>query len=1422
MKLRHSLDGIFCIAWALLLAARAVGADLDFSDPAKVPPPSHHAIGFPNRSADFDALPGFQNPPPGYGEVGFYWWLGDPLTKERLTWQLDQLALVDGVMGLQINYAHSDRGGQSYGLTFPSEPALFSPQWWELVGWFMGEAKKRGMAISLSDYTLGVGQGWSVDELLKENPDLHGSVLKADTKEAGGGGELAWELPGNNLSVTGHRVDDAKLVAGAGLDLRSSVQNGKLLWRVPEGRWRVVAVRAERVVPSIDPMNPNSGEAYAGKFFGQFTDRHPDEGGRGLNWFFSDELEFRVHGHLWTARFAEEFRKRKGYDILPELPALFMDVGSRTPKVRLDFSDVKVALTEEGFFKPVFDWHQQRGMIYGCDHGGRGRDVVEFGDYFRTQRWNQGPGCDQPGLGSDIIKNKVAASIAHLYQRPRVWLEGYYGSGWGTSTEQLTDATFRNFVMGQNLLTLHGLYYSTHGGWWEWAPPCNHFRMPYWPHMKEFMACTKRLSFLLSQGDHRCDVAIMYPVAPMEAGLGGNESVQTAFRLGEQLYRRGIDFDFMDFESLARAKIEEKELRVSGERYRVLVLPAMQAVRWSTMQKAAEFWRGGGTVLAVGALPGASDRVGRDDPQLDALVKEVFGVTAKGLDQAQEGLAIGNFAGGSGFIAKNAEHAFDYIDTSGLPDFCHQSPNDTGWPFLPASVQHRKIGVRDAYAVYGVPQGARCGFRVTGKVELWDPWTGKTRLLRAISQRRGFTELRMPLTEKEVQLIVFSPGQAELEPATQAALPAISVVQLDGPWEFELQPTLDNRFGDFRWPPTPTVIGAEARRFSYADETTPGPGWQSPQFDDSKWARFTASFGPKFWKLGPLPDKADSASLENQLAQLNQIDPAVPVEVGGKQYRWQPYSFSWRYGIENDPGHQGYHGLKEEMHDDFIGLGKLRTSGTGTSYDKEDAGSRYYLWTSVAAASNAPASVVSGGMKPAGVWLNHARLAKIPATIQVNTGANPLLLRFDTPGRGFVVVQTGEAGTAASSAFETFSPSASWIWTSSTDRGVVDRCFRKAFTVERLPTRAMLRITCDNGYTAFLNGQEIGRGNRWEMVQEYDVTRRLQLGANVIAVLARNEGADAGLIAEILGDFATPLQSLIATDATWLCAAKEEPRWRDADFEASRWAKAWPVSNFDDSLWAKHQQGPPRVETPLPARPVANFGSLAMNWFNQPGLLTFDTRPQDARPAGWYRFVSPPGLRGLTIVARGKVQAWADGQEMPLVAGQPREDGLIEIKATVLSPAVAPVVVALRIEQERGAYGGSALIEPIKLDCGRGQTLLGDWTKQGVLESYSGGAWYRKTVRLTTAQTRGRIEMDLGRLSSSAEVRINGRPAGIRVASPWKFDITQLVKPGENRVEVLVLSALGGHYSTMPTRYLGSLVSGLIGPASISIRTGTP
>jgi hypothetical protein len=1198
---------------ALLLAMPLARAgDLAFSDPAKVAPPPAHAIGFPNRAADLDALPGFRQPPPGYGEVAFYWWLGDPLTKERLAWQIEQLDKVKGVMGLQINYAHTDHGGRSYGLTFPSEPPLFSEPWWKLVAWFVQEAKQHKMAVSLSDYTLGFGQGWVADEILKEQPDLTGAALQPQVREVAAG-EVKWQLPAPTVSVTAWLLDGGKIVPGSAVDLREHLANGVLKWKAPGPNHRLVAVVAQPANPSIDPMNPQSGPVYAKKFFGQFEDRNPGEGGKGLNFFFSDELGFGVGGNLWTPRFAAEFKQRKGYDVVPELAALFEDIGPRTPKVRLDYRDVMVSLTEEGFFKPCFDWHQQRGMIFGCDHGGRGRDVTEFGDYFRTQRWNQGPGCDQPGLARDVIKNKVASSIAHLYQRPRVWLEGYHSSGWGTNTEQLTAATFANFAQGQNLLTLHGLYYSTHGGFWEWAPPCNHFRMPYWAHMERYMASVQRLSYLLSQGDHRCDVAVMYPVAPMEAGLCGQESVDAAFRTGEHLYKQGIDFDFMDFESLARAQITDKELRVSGELYRVLVIPAMRAARWSTLQKALEFQRGGGLVIVLGALPEASDRAGRDDAQLTALVAQL---TTR--------------------VTKPEEVAA--VVTKAFPrDFAVLSP--TG---VAPDIMHRRLGPRDVFMVHNAPLDAECWFRATGKVELWDPWTGATRVLPVLAQTAGGTRLRLPMGAAEAQLVVFSPGEPLVAADSKIQNPEPNIA-LDGEWEFELQPTMDNRFGDFRWPPTKAWIGAEARRFRYAEETAANPGWQAPEFDDSKWPRVTQSFGPKFWKLGPLPPATD---LDARLSALKAVDPSVPVEIGGRKFQWQPYDFSWQWGLEGDPGHQGYHGLKENVTDAFLCLGKRNGGHNETVYGQESGDTRYYLWSSVAAQREGEAYALSGGMKPAAVWLNHQRCDK--GELSVRRGANPLLLRYDAPGRGYFVVST-----------------------------------------------------------------------------------RAEVAAPPVPEPAERTGAK-----------------------------------------------------------------------PAP---------LAMKWFGDDAVLPFDTRPQAAQPAGWYRFTAPPGLRAMTITTRGKVRAWIDGNEVL----ESRQGTATRFKLLAAVPALAKV--ALRIEQARGCYGGAAVTDPVTLECAAGRMPLGDWSKAGALECYSGGAWYRKSVTLTPEQARGAITLDLGKLVSTAEVRVNGQPAGIRIAPPWRVDISQQAKPGDNRIEVLVYNTLANHYLTIPTNYRGDPTSGLLGPVTLEV-----
>jgi hypothetical protein len=140
----------------------------------------------------------------------------------------------------------------------------------------------------------------------------------------------------------------------------------------------------------------------------------------------------------------------------------------------------------------------------------------------------------------------------------------------------------------------------------------------------------------------------------------------------------------------------------------------------------------------------------------------------------------------------------------------------------------------------------------------------------------------------------------------------------------------------------------------------------------------------------------------------------------------------------------------------------------------------------------------------------------------------------------------------------------------------------------------------------------------------------------------------------------------------------------------------------------------------------------------------------------------------------------------------------------------------LRIEQLPGFHGGAAIPEPIIFDCGKGKIQLGDLGDNESLKTYSGGMWYRKTLNINAEQAIGKnITIDLGKVVASAEVFINGQSTGAKVSSPWTFDLSGKLKPGENLIEILVYNTMGNHYLTTPSQYVGRTNSGLIGPVKL-------
>jgi hypothetical protein len=577
----------------------------------------------------------------------------------------------------------------------------------------------------------------------------------------------------------------------------------------------------------------------------------------------------------------------------------------------------------------------------------------------------------------------------------------------------------------------------------------------------------------------------------------------------------------------------------------------------------------------------------------------------------------------------------------------------------------------------------------------------------------------------------------------------------------------------------------------------------------------TCSFGPQFWKFGPLPVNEETKVLESRLAGLDRVDPSNWDRTKALlQSSGRLYDFSWRWGLEHDPGHQGYHGLKEEVSDDFIALGEPRLTSAETVYEPEKKGKRYLLWTSVYSQQDGPVAMLLGGLRPTAVWLNGKQLEKIGGQVALKKGSNPLLLRYDSPGRGHIVFRRG--GVSSQPAEDSlFSAAAQWIWYPQ-DQAIGDRFFRRTFSLTSVPASARLRITCDNGYTVFINGHEVGFGQRWETVQEYEVGRWLQPRKNLLTVAAHNDGGPAGLIAELTLGGPGKEEQRLATGEGWRCSLAKLEKWQETDFDDSKWVKTEVLSSFAGSLWAQHPQGPPRLEGPAPA-PPSQPRPLAMRWFGDPEVLPFDVQPGVARPAGWYQFQAPPGVRGMTFSAQGRVRVWVAGKEVKTQMTGKGAAGSGKYRVALEKPDREAVPVALRIEQERGHYGGAALPEPMALDCGPGRFHVGDWSEHDSLASYSGGAWYRRTVSLTPEQVRCQVRLNLGAVAASAEVNVNGSPAGVRLAPPWTFDISRLVRAGDNRIEILVYNTLANHYLTIPTRYRGPLVSGLLGPVTIEM-----
>ncbi len=132
-----------------------------------------------------------------------------------------------------------------------------------------------------------------------------------------------------------------------------------------------------------------------------------------------------------------------------------------------------------------------------------------------------------------------------------------------------------------------------------------------------------------------------------------------------------------------------------------------------------------------------------------------------------------------------------------------------------------------------------------------------------------------------------------------------------------------------------------------------------------------------------------------------------------------------------------------------------------------------------------------------------------------------------------------------------------WIWTKKDADSHEQADFKTEFEVAGDVKTATLRLTCDNGATALVNGRQVLENPDWQQVSQADVTAALKSGKNEILVQARNHGGGAALIATLTIETSDGKKTVIESSDQWQAAKHGSRDWKAPVVIAKNGAGPW-------------------------------------------------------------------------------------------------------------------------------------------------------------------------------------------------------------------------------------------------------------------------
>lgn len=551
----------------------------------------------------------FKEIPNEYKTVPFWVW-NDDVSREMIDEQLRDYKQ-KGFGGLFIH--------PRYGLI--TEYA--SPEWYDLVAYANRKAKKLGLDIWLYDEN-SFPSGFAGGHVPAEMPESYnqGQALRLHRQNI--------LLPDSTLDyLMIQKLSDSVRDITSELDSYIGTKGNYFLFEkvyYPVSDWYAG-------FSYVDLIHPGVTEKFIELTMTGYEERIGEDFGKSVPGVFTDEPNIAPQGGRglirWTPDLFEQFEKRWGYSLEPNLVSLLDDTKD-SPRIRHNYYQLLLELFIERWSKPWHSYTETHNLAWTGHYWEHGWPSPHHGpDNMAMYAWHQLPGIDmlfnnwdqRPDQFGNIRAVRELNSVANQLGQKRKLSETYGASGWELNFEDMKRNGDWEFVLGVNLMNQHLSYQTLKGDRKHDFPQSFSYHTPWWneyPFLNDYFS---RLSLALSSGEQVNRILVLEPTSSawMKYSPEGENpdltSIDNEFStLLKLLESEQIEYDLGSENIIKDHGSVEGDVFIVGQRkYSFIVIPKfLMNLNSSTADLLETYLQNGGAVISLCQPPGYIDGAASD------------------------------------------------------------------------------------------------------------------------------------------------------------------------------------------------------------------------------------------------------------------------------------------------------------------------------------------------------------------------------------------------------------------------------------------------------------------------------------------------------------------------------------------------------------------------------------------------------------------------------------------------------------------------------------------------------------------------------------------------------------------------------------------------------------------------------------------